>query len=215
MKASLIAPVLALAVLLTACHEPADSQTKIPNASNEVGSLPPSDLRAVAMREGKRIVGEAFTLLSTNLFQAIQQGGITNALSVCSVKALPLTQLVGDTNQVKLSRVSHKTRNSANQPSETELKILTDFQGQIAGKTNPPSPVVTSDAAGRLTFYAPIVLNNPLCLNCHGTPDEQIPPEVVALLEKLYPQDEATGFSMGELRGMWRVAFGANAFPAD
>lgn len=38
------------------------------------------------------------------------------------------------------------------------------------------------------------------CLNCHG-PREQIKPEVLALLKQVYPNDQATGYQEGDLRG--------------
>jgi hypothetical protein len=65
-----------------------------------------------------------------------------------------------------------------------------------------------SDAAnGRATFYSPIVITNPLCLQCHGIPGTDLAPSTVALLQQLYPRDEATGFKLGDLRGLWRVDF--------
>ena len=39
-----------------------------------------------------------------------------------------------------------------------------------------------------------------MCLTCHG-PVEAIPPEVRAVLRKRYPSDQATGYSVGDLRG--------------
>jgi hypothetical protein len=39
---------------------------------------------------------------------------------------------------------------------------------------------------------------------CHG-PKEQLIPEVKEQLAKLYPEDSATGFSEGELRGWFWV----------
>jgi hypothetical protein len=32
-------------------------------------------------------------------------------------------------------------------------------------------------------------------------------PENLALIRQLYPADEATGFSLGEVRGLWRIGF--------
>ena len=41
-----------------------------------------------------------------------------------------------------------------------------------------------------------------LCLGCHG---KSIAPEVKAKLAELYPEDKATGFSEGDLRGAFVV----------
>ena len=41
------------------------------------------------------------------------------------------------------------------------------------------------------------------CLACHGAP-EQIPAEVAAILAERYPDDQATGYAVGDLRGaLW------------
>jgi hypothetical protein len=40
----------------------------------------------------------------------------------------------------------------------------------------------------------------PVCLNCHG-PGETINPEVRKVLSARYPEDQATGFQDGDLRG--------------
>lgn len=45
----------------------------------------------------------------------------------------------------------------------------------------------------------------PLCLTCHGQPEE-IAPEVREKLQTLYPSDQATGYRLNDLRGAVSVA---------
>ncbi|MEX2498681.1 MAG: DUF3365 domain-containing protein [Wenzhouxiangellaceae bacterium] len=40
------------------------------------------------------------------------------------------------------------------------------------------------------------------CVICHG---ESIAPELAETIKQLYPQDQATGFAPGELRGAFSV----------
>jgi hypothetical protein len=43
----------------------------------------------------------------------------------------------------------------------------------------------------------------PLCATCHG---EAVEPALLERIRALYPRDEAVGFRVGELRGMfWAV----------
>ena len=154
------------------------------------------------LAEGKRLTGEAFALLSKNLAEAIAKEGVPGAIGFCSEKALPLTASV----DASLRRVSHKARNPKNKADATELKVLDEFRAAFtAGKA--PEPQLRKNADGTETFFAPIILANPLCLKCHGDPATDIDAETRKALGKLYPQDEATGFRIGELRGMWRVDF--------
>lgn len=62
---------------------------------------------------------------------------------------------------------------------------------------------------GSVHFYAPILLAAPVCLQCHGRPEKDIAPATMAAIKKLYPEDKATGFQLGDLRGLWRVTFPA------
>jgi hypothetical protein len=171
------------------------------------GAASRQDQRVASLRErGQAITQRAFKLLSSNLMQAVAEGGVTNALSFCSTRALPLTHSVVEGEPVVLRRVSHKARNPKNKADASELMILQAFSEKLAAGEK-PSPIVRTHANGAATYFAPIPLNNPLCLNCHGVPGKEIKPEALKLLKKLYPKDEATGFKFGELRGMWRVDF--------
>jgi hypothetical protein len=162
-----------------------------------------TDSDALIREKGKAVIEEAFSLLSSNLLAALSEGGVSNAIPFCSQQALPLTASVSSNHQVNVRRVSHRVRNPRNAPSPRESEVLDEFQSQwTAGRA--PAPVVmrTDDAA---FFFAPIVLNNPLCLTCHGEPGKDIPSETAALLNRLYPGDQATGFRLNDLRGMWVV----------
>ncbi|MEQ1851856.1 MAG: DUF3365 domain-containing protein [Chthoniobacteraceae bacterium] len=162
--------------------------------------------------EGKRLTAEAFALLSKNLAEAIAKGGAPGAIGFCSEKALPLTASVGADSGATLRRVSHKARNPKNKADATEVEVLNAFREALkAGK--PPQPQMRKQADRSESFFAPIVLVNPLCLKCHGAPGTDIDADTTAALRKRYPQDEATGFTLGELRGMWRVDFPAGTTP--
>ncbi len=176
-------------------------------------ALAQTKVETLARERGKAIAAQAFGVLSSNLTTALSQGGVSNAVQFCSVEALPLTTSVADTNHVTLRRVSHKARNPKNRPDAAELAVLDEFRASLSpGKT--ATPIVRTNASGDATFFAPIVLNNPLCLNCHGQPGTDIKPEHLALLQRLYPKDEATGFKLGDLRGLWRIDFKPEALKA-
>ena len=166
-----------------------------------------AEMRLAAIQRGKAIVAETFSLLSSNLQSAIQTSGVSNALPFCSLAATPLTAGLAAKHGVTIRRITHKARNPADQADAVELLILKEFAAALpaASATNPPPPLVTNVTAGTATFFAPILLNNALCLKCHGEPGRDIAPEHLAVIQRLYPRDEATGFKLGELRGAWRI----------
>jgi hypothetical protein len=155
---------------------------------------------------GQSITAQAFGLLSSNLLSAIQQSGVSNALPFCSAMAIPLTSLMADTNEVTLRRVSHRPRNPANRASSRELELIENYQSTLAAGGRPQPLLLTNDT---ITFYAPIVITNSLCLQCHGQPGRDIAPENLEVIRRLYPNDEATGFGVGDIRGLWRIDFKA------
>jgi hypothetical protein len=171
----------------------------------ERGPLPAA-IEAAVIDRGQTIVLQAFGLLSSNLLQAIQVSGISNALPYCSAQAMPLTALVARTNGVALRRVSHKVRNPANRATSDELALIGRYTNELASGTA-PRPVAIATSASTATFYAPIVITHQLCLQCHGELDRDLSLDNLLIIRKIYPRDEATGFRLGEVRGLWRIDF--------
>lgn len=171
---------------------------------------PPSPLtgeqQAAAIARGQAIAAETFSVLASNLQSALATGGVSNALPFCSLAASPLTAGVAARHGVALRRVTDKPRNPAARASAAEAAVLARFRAALtAGQ--PPAPFATNLAPGQATFFAPIVLSQPLCLNCHGEPEREVTLESLALIHRHYPRDEATGFKTGDLRGAWRIDF--------
>jgi len=52
--------------------------------------------------------------------------------------------------------------------------------------------------------YAPMRVGE-VCVRCHGDPDD-LAPGVADLLAEEYPEDRATGYAMGDFRGVIRVS---------
>ena len=57
---------------------------------------------------------------------------------------------------------------------------------------------------GKMVGYYPIV-TNALCVKCHGNKDIDIEQPTFRKIKALYPSDKALGYSVNELRGMWKV----------
>lgn len=174
---------------------------------NEEGNGPASTLMAV----GRKVAAQGFQTLSQQLMGAMARGGATNAIEFCSTRAMPLTLGVGTSNRVVLQRVSHAPRNPGNAADASEAALVMRFQEEFRRSSNAPAsgpypaPLIRTNASGKPVFYAPIVLGNPLCLQCHGSTGTDIAPPTLELLRRKYPGDKATGFRPGDVRGLWKV----------
>lgn len=162
------------------------------------------------VQEGKAITQDAFQALSSKLGQAVQEGGIGYALQFCNVKALPITDSLSANHGVKLRRASHRPRNQANRADSLEMETIRQYLSQLQDQKE-LKPNVYRDNE-HIVYHAPIMINNGLCLNCHGREGAQIQEKNLELIRQLYPDDEATGFEMGELRGIWSVKFPKSYF---
>jgi hypothetical protein len=162
------------------------------------------------VNEGQQIAKATFQTLSSNLKNAIAEGGVEHALQFCNVEAIPLTDSLSKHHDVSIRRASHKPRNPYNTADSLEAEVIKQYIDKL--KSGDKLQPVTYADENRITFHAPITITNSLCLNCHGKVNEDISKENLATIQELYPKDKATGFSMGDLRGTWTVRFPATHF---
>ncbi|KPJ89372.1 MAG: hypothetical protein AMS18_12505 [Gemmatimonas sp. SG8_17] len=144
--------------------------------------------------------------LVTNLSAAIQEGGLTHAVDFCSSEAIRLTADVQDQlgRGLVIKRTTFKFRNPANAPDDLEAAALHYFESTLHEKDSLPSYYVQRVSTDEFRYYQPLLVNQ-LCLQCHGNPGE-IDPAVMQQLRARYPDDRATGYASGELRGLIRVS---------
>ncbi len=142
--------------------------------------------------------------LLARLNQEYQQGGAERGVQVCAQVAQSLTQQIGREQGVNIRRVSLKNRNPRNTPDAWERRILQQWErDQKAGKPLQEVAEWRTERGQRVYRYMrPIMVAIPLCLECHGT---QIKPEVRRLIRERYPNDKATGYQLGDLRGAFSV----------
>ena len=131
--------------------------------------------------------------LKGELMSAIQSGGPVSAIDVCHTRAPAIAANVSTEQGVQIGRTSHKLRNGSN---SAPFWMQTVVEDQVA------EPHAFADPEGGLAIAYPITLENG-CVICHGQPD-QIAPAVREAIAVQYPDDQATGFAPGDLRGwLW------------
>ncbi len=187
----IIAPILisSLFILLSSCAEERikkDQEFKV----------------EVDTKEFRELAGNFMISLKTELMQNMEEGGPAQAIYVCSDSAQKITNRYSRPN-INLKRVSLRTRNDLNIPNEYEINILNYFnklhnEGLLTDSTEVAELFVVN---GRkfVKYLKPIILQDP-CLNCHGT-EEEIGDYVVNLIDKIYPNDHARNFKIGDVRG--------------
>ncbi len=155
---------------------------------------------------GPQIVAAAFSRLSAALGAALADGGPAKALGVCSDRAPAIAAEVATEMGVTIRRASLRPRNPQNAAAGDERDVLAGFAAAMADG-GAAIPVVREGTDGSRIYFAPIVLANPLCLQCHGQPGTDVAAATLSAIRARYPQDQATGYRLGELRGLWRITF--------
>ncbi|MFT4526188.1 MAG: hypothetical protein ACI9FU_002042 [Granulosicoccus sp.] len=153
---------------------------------------------------GKAILDTAKNMLKTSLMSALQENGPIEAVKFCNVHATGLVDDLAARHGVKINRISTNNRVPANIPDGGGFNVLQRFDnGRMNG--NMSSSTLLALHTGQSKYYEPILVDAP-CLTCHGMKDEMMP-ELVTVMDSLYPKDKATGLKLGDLRGAWVVDF--------
>lgn len=155
--------------------------------------------------EAKAKIGELMKSLKKELQAAMKEGGPVKALDVCKTVAPQISASLSNEGGMSIGRTALKVRNPGNAPDDYERQVLEQFVADLEAGKDPKevahAEVVEADG-GKVFRFMKAIPTGKLCLNCHG---ESLKEDVKAALEKLYPEDQATGFKEGELRGAFTV----------
>ncbi len=143
--------------------------------------------------------------LKAELVAAIEAGGPEHAIGVCNMVAPGIAAARSIEYQGRVGRTSLKRRNPANAPDSWELAVLGDFEARKAAGEDVTAidhaEIITENGA-RVFRYMKAIPTAQVCINCHGT---DLQPEVAAMIDDLYPTDQARGFSVGDIRGAFTL----------
>jgi len=155
----------------------------------------------------RAVVKEFATTLQGELGAAMKAGGPENAIQVCSNRAPAIAAELSKKNNLHVARTSLKPRNPSDAPDAWETQVLKDFEGRKAKGEDPAkiehAEIVTTGGKREFRYMKAIAIApGAPCLACHG---ENLDPKVSAKLKALYPQDQATGYKTGDLRGAFTL----------
>jgi len=168
---------LLLAILLSASSARADAETELTRGAELLAPFK-AELKAT---------------LSAGL-----AAGPDEAIGACRLRA-PEIATAHSRDDVRVGRTSHRLRNPANVAPEWVAPILAEYVAEASAR----SPRAVPLSNGRTGYTEPILVQ-PLCLTCHG---EDLAPAVAARIAELYPDDDAVGFRLDDLRGAFWVEF--------
>jgi len=156
-------------------------------------------------QQAQEAIKEFASSMKTALLSAMQDGGPVEAVAVCNLIAPTLAAEMSKKYGMDISRTSLRVRNPNNEADQWETSVLQSFETRLS----------TGEAIQKITFSENVttesgnqwrmmkaIPTDKVCLSCHGS---KIAPPIQAKLDKYYPNDMATGFKLGEIRGAFSV----------
>ena len=131
--------------------------------------------------------------LKAALVAGLEEGPV-NAISVCRVEAPQLAEKASSVT-TRVGRTSRKLRNPANAPKPWMEPFLDLYERDPESRE--PAVVIIDD---RTVGYVEPIFVQPLCVTCHGA---TLAPDLASKIGELYPNDQATGYAAGDLRGVF------------
>ena len=143
--------------------------------------------------------------LKSTLIHTIQTDGVFEAIQVCNLEAQNISSKLSEELGLKVGRTSLKTRNPKNAPDNWEKNSLHEFAQKLEKGTHISElekyELLKKDDQKWFRYMKAIPMQEP-CALCHG---ETIAPQIEDKIKSLYPQDQAIGFELGEIRGAFTV----------
>lgn len=143
--------------------------------------------------------------LKSQLVAGMKAGGAVSAISVCKSAAPEIASRSSKETGWSVGRTALKLRNPNNAPDDYERKVLEDFVARRAAGADPKmlEHFEIAEKDGEKVFrYMKAIPTGDVCLACHGN---SVADDVSAAIKTHYPDDDATGFAKGDIRGAFTI----------
>lgn len=169
-------------------------------AEREVRKLSQGEIMEGAMKQGNAVANACAIDLQKQLALAIEKGGLAAAAEICAKLKLPAIDSISEVTGTAITRPRELPTYEEKQPDGLEEEILSAYRYNVEHELDLRSNVQMTD--NNLLFTRPIMLDESLCMRCHGT---ETSIEAKALMSKYDQARPAFGYKHGDLLGMWSI----------
>jgi hypothetical protein len=169
--------------------------------------LPPTEAEKAEISPiGQQAANVMLKTLQSELMAAIEKKGVMGAITICNERALKLTDSLTQNlaRVTKIKRSSLKSRNPLNEPDSYEQEALMYYNADSKRMKEVYFQKIIDESGTHFRYYKPLTIK-PLCVYCHG-PADKLAPDLAGKLKEFYPDDKATGYKIGDFRGVVRVS---------
>lgn len=188
--------------LLAACTQPdgIDESTYTPTVED-----------AAVIAHSQPLAREFTTALQAQLGAAMADGGPVAAVGVCRDEAPRIAAALAHESGAQITRISDRNRNPDGAVSADVAPFYAELAAQPLADGAPATRIWQSGEGddARINYLSAIPMQDQPCSTCHGS---NIDPALQARIAELYPDDLATGFTPGELRGALHISWSIGVF---
>lgn len=171
----------------------------LPALAQDIGAL---------TAETKKAVLPILPKIVSAMQESVAEKGVAGAVPVCKEMAPALVKEKRQETGWDIRRVSLKTRNPERAtPDLWEVRQLADFNIRAANGEKPEtlekSEIVSIDGKPVFRYMKALPVAD-VCMKCHG-PAAGLDAGLKAKLSEIYPHDQATGYTKGQIRGALTV----------
>lgn len=169
--------------------------------AEDTGSLSGEEKQMLVGGAKAQIMSLAGALTAT-LKQGIKAEGHAASVKLCNLQAPVITKASsaeGGATDWTVSRTSLKLRNPTNAPDDWVEQVMKDFE-QRKANGEPVKTIAHTEVRDGKFYLVKAIPTKAGCLACHGA---NVVEDVKAKLAGLYPDDKATGFNVGDIRGVF------------
>ena len=152
-------------------------------------------------QEGIKYINMLGSTLKSQLKDQLQSDpSALAAMGFCTAKAQFITDEVNAAlpDYAKVRRTSLRTRNSSNKPDSKDVEVMKEFEESIKQKSATATMIRKVKTKESTRYYKPLLAES-ACLKCHG---ENVSPEIKAVIQASYPDDNASKYKLGSFRGV-------------
>ena len=150
------------------------------------------------LSKSREITAQFATEMQAALQSSMAAGGPVGAIGACRDVAPGIAARLSEESGAEVSRTSLRVRNPDNAADEWQVSNLLRMDDDPSIQELYET---TDDGSFR---YLKAIPTAGLCLNCHGS---VLAPEIQAAIDENYPDDMATGYYLGDVRGAFSIVW--------
>lgn len=201
-KFALIILAYFLSFCSTSLSEKDKEAIRLEKNQREIRKIKTADIISATYVRGMTITAIADSLLTARLEYMILEHGITDVIKQYDQIVQPILDSISNANKAEIKRISNKTGNI--ELGKIERELLEAYRFNKKGNLELQDNVQVIDD-NLLLYSKPLIINDPLCLNCHGIIGKDLSDFGENIFRSLNINDTITGYKRGDLIGMWSV----------